>query len=315
MTGRDFVAANRELFFTLSSDSAEIRAEYERSGYVIFKEMIPTPLIHEVRTALASLSRSKLSLYYSQSIHRWIRPRISSAGFMIDSMENPSWHMHLPHLRRATMNVIYHSRVTDALQLISGHTKFCSWQDMLFDRSTGTIDHQDSWYLDTKPEGKLIGAWFALEDIHQDSGPFFVYPGSHKLPRVSEDEYPDHNDFIGKIMELRRESNLAKRHMDLPVGSVLFWHPNLIHGADFPADEQRSRKSLTSHYYPLGYLRKDSVSLDHDAKMMKPTNNERMFRKGVPEAAFVVKGYVKFLRDKVLGRNQPILPMGRDAYQ
>ena len=36
---------------------------------------------------------------------------------------------------------------------------------MFFDRSTGTVEHQDSWYLDTDPPGNLVGVWYALEDI------------------------------------------------------------------------------------------------------------------------------------------------------
>ena len=49
-----------------------------------------------------------------------------------------------------------------------------------FDKSTGTVDHLDTWYLDTNPNGKLIAAWFALEDIKGDGGSFHIYPGSHK---------------------------------------------------------------------------------------------------------------------------------------
>jgi len=301
--------------FNLSSDRGDVAAEYERNGYVVFDGLISTDLLSKVRQALSALNRSKLAVYYSQSIHLWTRPRISTGGFLVDSIENPSWHVNLPSLRQATMDVIYHPRVSEALELITGQKTFCSWQDMLFDRSVGTIDHQDSWYLDTQPPGKLIAGWFALEDIHRDSGPFFVYPGSHKLPRVSEDDTSDHDDFIRKIRRMVQKSNLPKLTMELPTGSVLFWHPNLIHGADLPADEQYSRKSLTSHYYPVGHLRKDSISLDADAKMMKPTHNPQMFRKGVPETTFVAKGYVKYIRDTLLGRNKPFRPMGRDAYQ
>jgi ectoine hydroxylase-related dioxygenase (phytanoyl-CoA dioxygenase family) len=46
---------------------------------------------------------------------------------------------------------------------------------MLFDRSVGTKVHQDSWYLDTLPQGGVVRAWIALEDITQDCGPFKVY--------------------------------------------------------------------------------------------------------------------------------------------
>ena len=45
----------------------------------------------------------------------------------------------------------------------------------VFDRATGTIDHIDTWYLDTEPMGHLIAAWVALEDI-DGQGEFHVYP-------------------------------------------------------------------------------------------------------------------------------------------
>ena len=40
------------------------------------------------------------------------------------------------------------------------------WQNMLFDKSTRTIDHVDSYYLDKNPSCYLIAAWFDLEDIN-----------------------------------------------------------------------------------------------------------------------------------------------------
>jgi len=36
--------------------------------------------------------------------------------------------------------------------------------------------------MTTYPEGYLVGAWVAVEDIHPDSGPLVYYPGSHRLP-------------------------------------------------------------------------------------------------------------------------------------
>ena len=49
------------------------------------------------------------------------------------------------------------------------------WQNMFFDKSTGTIDHIDTWYLDSDPMGYLFGAWIALEDIDGKGGVFHVY--------------------------------------------------------------------------------------------------------------------------------------------
>lgn len=300
--------------FTLSSPSTDITLAFDDHGYVVFQNLVPESLIDDVLNALAQLKRSRAAVYYSQSVHRWVRPRLSSGGFIVDSMENPTCHINLPALRAAAMEVIYHSNVTQALRLISGREKFVSWQDMLFDRSVGTVDHQDSWYLDTRPPGALIAGWFALEDIHPDSGPFHIYPRSHHLARVSEDEVPGHSDFVSRMRTLVRECGIEKEPALLKKGDVLFWHPNLVHGAELPTSEAYSRKSLTSHYYPQGLLRKDSVSLEHDRQQMKSTQNAAICRKGIREFQFVAKGYAKYLWDRVRGQERPIDAMSRSEY-
>jgi phytanoyl-CoA hydroxylase len=186
---------------------------------------------------------------------------------------------------------------------------------MLFDRSVGTIDHQDSWYLDTQPYGHLVAGWFSLEDIHPDSGPFFVYPGSHNLPRLSKASHPTHEAFLAEIKRMVAASGLEKKQALLKKGDVLFWHPSLVHGADSVRDERYSRKSLTSHYYPVGYMRTDSENLADDVQMMRRTDNPVMFRKGFPELAYVFKGHMKFLKDRLLNDRLPITNMDRDAYE
>ncbi len=288
---------------------------YADQGYVVFEDLIPENFIDSVLEELARAKASRRFVYYSQSVHRWISPRISEGGFLVDSFENPTWHINLPALRKAAMRILFHPKVSDALTDITGTTHFVSWQDMLFDRSIGTIDHQDSWYLDTMPHGRLIAGWFALEDIHPDSGPFFVYPGSHKLPRVSEKEFPDHKDFLAQIKRIRDESGIQKKSMPLRKGSVLFWHPNTIHGADSVIDEQYSRKSLTSHYFPVGTLRKDNPDLSDDLRRLKPTENARMFRIPMPELSWVMKGHVHYWKDRLLRDRDPIMNMNREANQ
>ena len=71
---------------------------------------------------------------------------------------------------------------------------------MFFDKSTATIPHIDSWYLDTLPKGDLLGAWIALEDIRSENGSFYVYPGSH-LNDWSGLEGFSHDQFIENILD------------------------------------------------------------------------------------------------------------------
>ena len=68
---------------------------------------------------------------------------------------------------------------------------------MLFDKSTGTTDHADTWYLDTIPKGQMIACWIALENIHKDAGRFFVCPKSHNLEfsKIDSNQVTDHYEY------------------------------------------------------------------------------------------------------------------------
>ena len=44
-----------------------------------------------------------------------------------------------------------------SLECIGCTGKYNMWQNMLFDKSTATVDHIDSWYLDTDLPGHLVG--------------------------------------------------------------------------------------------------------------------------------------------------------------
>ena len=73
---------------------------------------------------------------------------------------------------------------------------FLQHQHMFFDLSMETIDHIDSWYLDTNPRGSLIGAWIALENISLKGGCFHIYPKSHFEVHENEFLNLNHDQFI-----------------------------------------------------------------------------------------------------------------------
>lgn len=100
-----------------------------------------------------------------------------------------------------------------------------------FDKSTGTTLHQNTWYLDTIPQGSLVGVWVALEDIKLSAGPFCIYTGTDDGKVITPDEF----DFTAKK------------------GDVLIWDLLAIHGALMSEKDSDRRKSLTAHFYPLGH--------------------------------------------------------------
>jgi hypothetical protein len=146
---------------------------------------------------------------------------------------------------------------------------------MLFDKSTGTKLHQDTWYLDTEPPGNLVGIWFALEDIERDAGPFCLYSNS---PRRKIEV----NDFDFDDMEndarFKTQYPSASRYDFLPKkGDILIWNSFVIHGAHKPVAPSKTRKSLTAHFYPAAMRVQDAPIkrffsiYDHDKP--KPTAN------------------------------------------
>lgn len=120
--------------------------------------------------------------------------------------------------------------------------------------------HSDSIHMSTQPPGYLIASWTALEDIHEGNGPLFYYPGSHRLPILTTQDYDSGNSrfFIGnesnkkyedKIAEVIEENGFEKKHFLAKKGDVLVWHANLLHGGEAITQEGSTRRSMVSHYF------------------------------------------------------------------
>ncbi len=227
-----------------------IKDYYIEHGYVVIEKAIPLSKIDLFLDSYEKIKTNPLFVYFSQSIQRCVRVELTQQGYIKESMENASRLAFFPEFSKRIQDCIYDPCVSDVLSTIDGYSEHISWQNMFFDKSTGTIEHQDSWYLDTNPPGNLIGAWFSLEDIQENCGSFFVCPRSHKLGLVDRKEYPTHEKFIQKIMSFSSEERLEKKPMYLSKGDLLLWHPFLVHGAFKCQDDTLTRKSFTSHFYP-----------------------------------------------------------------
>jgi phytanoyl-CoA hydroxylase len=237
----------------------EIKSYYEEYGYVVVRDIISNEQITSFCDSYAALKTAKNYYFLSQDTNRPEKLAINEQGFIEHSILNP---IDLPFQRKfssATFNIIAAEAISLLLEILSGNEKHVVWQTMFFDKSTGTVAHQDHYYLDSNPPGNLVACWFALETIHRDAGPFFVVPKSHRGPLIAKNtnisEFSDHEDYVTKIQNLVQKQNYSPQPMLLEKGSVLFWHPFLIHGAFPNIHPQYSRKSFTAHYLPEGYGR------------------------------------------------------------
>jgi phytanoyl-CoA hydroxylase len=115
-----------------------------------------------------------------EAISHWERNVYTSAGGI-------SRYLLQPHQFRqgrngdfsdSILSLLAESNIQEALKDISDLEPYSLVQTMFFDHSI-TGPHQDWIYLDSRPNGKMIAAWVALEDIPPEGIRFYVYPGTH----------------------------------------------------------------------------------------------------------------------------------------
>jgi len=302
--------------------SKSLRNYYLENGYVIFKSLISNEKIEKILKELKKFKDSN-KIYYSQSEHNWrkVKNDLDNNGLLECSFENFTDLPWAKGLSKAGREILQSKDILVALRTLSNYQEFCMWQNMFFDKSTGTVDHIDTWYLDSDPMGHLFGAWVALEDIDGKGGVFHVYPKSHLSINKSWKNI-SHDEFVNwsKI----EAQKFHKKPLFLNKGDLLLWHPSLIHGSSLQEDKGFSRKSLTAHYYPINFLRGGGgINSINDKRYKKRLIRQQasMRSYGYPIMArssrreifkFATIGVTKFIFSSVL--NKPKNLMNRKNY-
>lgn len=306
--------------FSIEEEDA-IKNYYDLYGYVVVKNLLDQSKIQSFLNAYEEVKYSNFFVFFSQDTHLPIRPKITPEGFIENSMLNPASLKLWRKFSRSVEECLVDEGVITALSILSEASNYVMMQNMFFDKSTGTVEHQDHYYLDSDPPGKMVAAWYSLEEIHEDAGCFFVLPGSHKgkvLERDSGAGFSDHDTFVKDIRNLINEGKYEYRSFPLGKGDVLFWHPYTIHGAYNNRDPRFSRKSLTAHYYPGSlkplYSRKASPTGGTAPKARK-TVNPKVLILGDERDSYISNAmhYARCIANSIRGRG-PDYNMRRDSY-
>lgn len=173
--------------------------------------------------------------------------------------------------------IVFANKQSDLIRDITRHKELVELLGFLLDRPVRpfqTINfmygseqaaHSDSIHMSTYPEGNLTAAWIALEDVSEDRGALFYYPGSHKLPYLyNEDLGLNENPLLldvnpnkkyeRKVEQLLKDSDLEMEIFEAKKGDILIWHPNLLHGGLPHKDRSKTRKSMVIHYFGEGVI-------------------------------------------------------------
>ena len=179
-----------------------------------------------------------------------------------------------------------HQRNPELLNILSDHRvmDFIKWAfnddpyvmgSLNFEKGTQQESHVDAIFFWPSPHYSMCGCWIALEDIHEDSGPLFYLPGSHRWPFFrSEDLARVDTDFAKLLLSAKSEHNEQKSEsigklgliwsrnllnmeklygtnripVTLKAGDAVIWHSLLAHGGMPVANPTLSRKSVAFHF-------------------------------------------------------------------
>ena len=110
------------------------------------------------------------------------------------------------------------------------------YTSLTFKHGSQQLAHIDTPFFWTRPANLFVGVWIALEDVREQAGPLFYYPGSHRL-LADEDRMlhfyrkAQHNvDEMFELMRIEVEKTIRREPVIIKKGDAVIWHPGILHG-------------------------------------------------------------------------------------
>ena len=104
-----------------------------------------------------------------------------------------------------------HPKIMDTLKMLYEREPV-PFQTLNFKVGTQQKAHSDTLHFSSLPARYMCGVWVALEDITEDNGPLFYYPGSHRNPEYNFSDFKNLN-FKKYVISLRLGKNLNYCYM------------------------------------------------------------------------------------------------------
>ena len=181
------------------SVETDLRQYYYEEGYCVYRNLIPQHLIDRlVEHYKRDIVPSDYS-FFRQNTDAYEPNRYTEHGYVKQSFLDIHDYEKFSAFSQCARDIFTNEIIRDALKTVTGFDNFNLMQTMLFDANTETIPHQDWWYLDSVPNGHLLGAWIALEDIDERAGRFFILPKSFSVDLHSDPPDLKHSDWLERI--------------------------------------------------------------------------------------------------------------------
>jgi ectoine hydroxylase-related dioxygenase (phytanoyl-CoA dioxygenase family) len=211
---------------TSSTAQHSMLHDYERDGYVIFRNVLDPELINEVNGHVEWLQRK----------HPEVRPEQLGHEFLRD---DPFW-----------VRLVSDERLLDIAEMFVGPdiALFASHYISKPPHSgQPVLWHQDGAFWPLEPM-RVVTLWLAVDHSTPENGCVRVVPGSHRQDFGAMRDSTDVENVLGKEIAVDVDESQAV-DMVLAPGDVEVHHPNIVHGSQANTSPDR-RCGLTIRYIP-----------------------------------------------------------------
>jgi phytanoyl-CoA hydroxylase len=237
---------------------SELRESFDRDGFAVLPGFFAAEMCDRMRGEVELYTRgrqfpaSRITIDILHGAHAGRRVFVRDAPD--EAFEGPFKINHLFTESAPIADSVFDARLRGALHsLIDDEPVVIN--SLNFRHGSQQPAHIDTWYMPPPKRNSLIVASISLEDVREDAGPLFYYPGSHHIPPFTfshggihavNEEIPKCWDYLEKEIAargLKKETFLGKK------GDVFLWHAQLLHGGTPIADPAKTRSSLVVHYW------------------------------------------------------------------
>lgn len=239
-------------------DLAAARDHLASEGYVVVRGLVPPEPIDDALAAFEAEVRPSDRAFMRHASGK-LEPHVfTPEGHMLYPIMNPH-ELTDPAFQgfaHGSLEVLANPRVATAVQALFDGEPGKLTHTMFFDGNQVTWAHHDSFYVDSVEIGAMVGMWVAAEDIHPGAGRFYVYPRSHRLPRLvmgQDFQDPNGDDYKALVLDIIRREALTCRAPALRKGDALFFSSLTIHGSLPTMCPAFARRSFTAHFVPRSH--------------------------------------------------------------
>jgi phytanoyl-CoA hydroxylase len=251
----DVIRGKRALGW-ISEAEAEALRRWVEDGFVVLEQAVPPEALDRLDRDVEDIWNGTSHAPCFVATSEGGTPTLERAGprFKDERTRLLDLHAHLDSAR----NVVFAAPIVRFLTLVFERPAL-AFQSLYFRWGSRQAVHQDTAFVKVSSPLEFAASWIALEDVRPGSGALEYFVGSHRLEdhvfpdgrrwlpdRASEQPYLDALTRRSEERGLRKQRFLARR------GDVLIWSADLAHGGAADVAEGVTRKSIVTHYCPLG---------------------------------------------------------------